>query len=64
MSGADLANVTNEGALMAARQGKKKIDFSDFNKVKSEIIFFRVISLFLQRILMEYIDIEKNIKSF
>ena len=42
MSGADLANVTNEGALMAARQGKKKIDFSDFNKVKSEIIFLEI----------------------
>ena len=33
MAGADLANVTNEGALMAARAGKKRIDFSDFNKV-------------------------------
>merc|ERR1711971_122924 len=38
MSGADLANVTNEGALMAARQGKKKIDFSDFNKAIDRVI--------------------------
>ena len=32
MSGADLANVCNEGALLAARQGKKTISFTDFNK--------------------------------
>jgi hypothetical protein len=27
MSGADLANVTNEGALIAARNGQKQINF-------------------------------------
>jgi len=32
MSGADLANVCNEGALMAARQGQKSITFDNFNK--------------------------------
>merc|ERR1712106_330417 len=38
MAGADLANVTNEGALMAARAGKKRIDFSDFNKAIDRVI--------------------------
>jgi len=38
MSGADLANVCNEGALMAARQGQKSITFDNFNKAIDRVI--------------------------
>ena len=30
MSGADLKNLVNEAALLAAKQGKSKVDVSDF----------------------------------
>ena len=38
MAGADLANVTNEGALMAARANKKSISFNDFNSAIDRVI--------------------------
>lgn len=38
MAGADLANVTNEGALMAARANKKSISFDDFNSAIDRVI--------------------------
>lgn len=37
-SGADLANLVNEAALMAARLGKKAINMSDFEKAKDKIL--------------------------
>jgi len=37
-SGADLANLTNEAALLAARQGKAKVTMSDFEKAKDKIL--------------------------
>ncbi|MCP4354513.1 MAG: ATP-dependent metallopeptidase FtsH/Yme1/Tma family protein [Proteobacteria bacterium] len=37
-SGADLANLVNEAALMAARNNKKLVDMSDFEKAKEKIM--------------------------
>ena len=37
-SGADLQNLANEAALMAARDGKKKIDMQCFDKAKDKIL--------------------------
>ncbi len=37
-SGADLANVINEAALMAARFDKKLVDLTDFEKAKDKIL--------------------------
>jgi len=37
-SGADLANLVNEAALIAARKGKDKVDFKDFEEAKDKII--------------------------
>jgi len=36
-SGADLANLVNEAALLAARNGKKKIEMSDFEEAKDKV---------------------------
>jgi len=36
-SGADLANLVNEAALLAARRNKKKIDNSDFEEAKDKV---------------------------
>lgn len=38
MSGADLANVCNEGALIAARNAQKQINFKDFNSAIDRVI--------------------------
>ncbi|MEN8189583.1 MAG: ATP-dependent zinc metalloprotease FtsH [Thermodesulfobacteriota bacterium] len=37
-SGAEIANLVNEAALMAARQSKKAIEMSDFEEAKDKII--------------------------
>ena len=37
-SGADLANLVNEAALLAARKGKKKIEMSDFEEAKDKVL--------------------------
>lgn len=37
-TGADLANLVNEGALLAARHGKKKIDMSEFEESIDRVI--------------------------
>ncbi len=37
-SGAELANLVNEAALFAARQAKKKVTMSDFEKAKDKIL--------------------------
>ena len=37
-SGADLANIVNEAALLAARQGKQLIDMEDFEEAKDKLI--------------------------
>jgi len=37
-SGADLANIVNEAALIAARQGKHSINMSDFEEAKDKLI--------------------------
>jgi cell division protease FtsH len=37
-SGADLANLINEAALLAARRRKKKVDMSDFEEAKDKIL--------------------------
>jgi len=36
-SGADLANLVNEAALMAARNGKKQIEMDDFEEAKDKV---------------------------
>jgi cell division protease FtsH len=37
-SGADLANLVNEAALMAARAGKRSVDMHDFEQAKDKIL--------------------------
>lgn len=37
-SGADLANLINEAALLAARQGKTKVEMKDFESAKDKVI--------------------------
>jgi cell division protease FtsH len=37
-SGADLANLVNEAALLAARQSKEKVDMSDFEAAKDKVL--------------------------
>jgi cell division protease FtsH len=37
-SGADLANVVNEAALLAARKDKEKVDMSDFEEAKDKVL--------------------------
>lgn len=38
LSGADLANIVNEAALLAARHDKKKVDMSDFDEAKDKVM--------------------------
>jgi cell division protease FtsH len=38
LSGADLANMVNESALLAARKDKKKVDMSDFEEAKDKVM--------------------------
>jgi cell division protease FtsH len=38
MSGADLANMVNEAALLAARYDKKKVDMVDFDEAKDKVL--------------------------
>jgi len=37
-SGADLANLVNEAALLAARQNKKKVEMEDFESAKDKVL--------------------------
>jgi len=37
-SGADLANLVNEAALLAARTGKIKVEMTDFNEAKDKVL--------------------------
>lgn len=37
-SGADLANLVNEAALLAARKNKKKVDMSDFEEARDKVM--------------------------
>jgi cell division protease FtsH len=41
MSGADLANLLNEGALLAARHGKSKVDMADLDEARDKISYGR-----------------------
>ncbi|MCM8818498.1 MAG: ATP-dependent zinc metalloprotease FtsH [Candidatus Omnitrophica bacterium] len=38
LSGADLANIVNEAALLAARKGKEKIEMVDFEEAKDKVL--------------------------
>ncbi|MBI3398234.1 MAG: ATP-dependent metallopeptidase FtsH/Yme1/Tma family protein [Deltaproteobacteria bacterium] len=38
MSGADLANLVNEAALLAARRGKTKVEMTDFDEAKDKVL--------------------------
>ena len=50
-SGADLENLLNEAALVAARQDKKKIDMADIDEATDRVIadLLRKVELFLKR---------------
>ncbi len=39
LSGADLANLVNEAALLAARRNKTQVDMSDFEDAKDKVIY-------------------------
>ncbi|HWA07896.1 MAG TPA: ATP-dependent zinc metalloprotease FtsH [Opitutaceae bacterium] len=41
LSGADLANLLNESALLAARRGKKKVEMIDVEDAREKVIFGR-----------------------
>jgi len=41
MSGADLANLLNEGALLAARRNKKKVEAIDMEDAREKVLFGR-----------------------
>ncbi len=41
LSGADLANLLNEGALLAARRNKKKVDMQDLDDARDKVQFGR-----------------------
>ncbi len=41
LSGADLANLLNEGALLAARRGKKKVELQDLDDAREKVQFGR-----------------------
>ena len=38
LAGADLANLVNEAALLAARKNKKKVDMTDFEEAKDKVM--------------------------
>ncbi|MBI4500617.1 MAG: ATP-dependent zinc metalloprotease FtsH, partial [Gemmatimonadetes bacterium] len=38
LAGADLANIVNEAALLAARRGKARVDMSDFEDAKDKVM--------------------------
>lgn len=38
LSGADLANIVNEAALLAARHNKKRVDMDDFEQAKDKVM--------------------------
>ncbi|HBO83670.1 MAG: cell division protein FtsH [Deltaproteobacteria bacterium GWC2_42_11] len=40
-SGADLANLVNEAALLAARRGKEKVEMTDFDEAKDKVMMGR-----------------------
>ena len=37
-TGADIANICNEAAIIAARHGKKKVDLKDFEAATDRVI--------------------------
>jgi cell division protease FtsH len=57
LSGADLANLLNESALLAARRNKKKVDMTDIDDAREKVQFGRE-----RRRLMD--DREKNMTAY
>jgi len=57
-AGADLANLVNEAALIAARRNKKKVDMGDFEFAKDKVI------MGVERKTMMLTDDEKRITAF
>ncbi len=57
-AGADLANLVNEAALMAARFNKKKVEMGDFDKAKDKIMLGK------ERRSMLISDEEKRVTAF
>ena len=57
LSGADLANLLNEGALLAARRGKKRVEMADVEDAREKVQFGRE-----RRRLMD--DEEKKLTAF
>ena len=58
MVGADIANIVNEAALLAARKRKKSIDMSDFEEAKDKVM------MGVQRKSMVLSDDEKAVTAF
>jgi cell division protease FtsH len=57
-AGADLANLVNEAALVAARRGKKKVDMIDFEYAKDKVI------MGVERKTMMLTDEEKRVTAY
>src|SRR5206468_4408542 len=58
MSGADLANIVNEAALLAARRNKKKVWMRDFSDAKDKV------TLGLERRSLVMTDAERKTTAF
>ena len=58
MVGADIANIVNEAALLAARKRKKSIDMDDFEEAKDKVM------MGVQRKSMIFSDEEKEVTSY
>ena len=58
MVGADIANIVNEAALLAARKRKKSIDMDDFEEAKDKVI------MGVQRTSMILSDEEKKVTAY
>jgi cell division protease FtsH len=58
MVGADIANIVNEAALLAARKGKKSIDMDDFEDAKDKVM------MGVQRKSMILTDEEKEVTAY
>jgi cell division protease FtsH len=58
MVGADLANIVNEAALLAARKRKKSIDMTDFEEAKDKVM------MGVQRTSMILSDEEKEVTAY
>ncbi|WP_341787342.1 ATP-dependent zinc metalloprotease FtsH [Rickettsia endosymbiont of Cantharis rufa] len=57
-SGAELANLVNEAALLAARRGKKEVDMTDLEEAKDKVL------MGVERRSMAMSDVEKKLTAY